>query len=72
MKTIKRLRWEKKLTAEEVRHVREWCGGSLRSFTNHAARLKEERKALRSGDPLFVREPCWECLKIARKLGLEV
>jgi hypothetical protein len=65
MKTVKRLKWEKKLTAKEVRHIREWAGGSLRSFAGHAAQLKEDRK-------ITLIEPCWECKMIARKLGLEV
>ena len=66
MKTIKRLKWEKKLTAAEVRHVREECGGSLRSFKDQAAFLAKKRKEF----PEI--EPCWTCKFIARKLGLEV
>jgi hypothetical protein len=67
MKIVKRLKWEKKLTAKEVRHVRELCGGSLRSFTEQADRLANMRREL-----AYTSEPCWECRTIAIKLGLEV
>ncbi len=60
MKTIKRLKWEKKLTAKELKHVRDNCGGRLSTF-------KETRIKQKAGT-----DECWDCRHIARKLGLEV
>jgi ssDNA-binding Zn-finger/Zn-ribbon topoisomerase 1 len=59
MKTIKRLKWEKKLTARELKHVRENCGKTLFSF-------KETRRQQKAGA-----DACFDCRFIARKLGLE-
>ena len=72
MKTIKRLKWEKKLTVKELQHVREWGGKSLRGFIENRAvqaKLKAEDEIRFPGGN---NEPCWECKIIARKLGLEV
>jgi hypothetical protein len=58
-RTIKRLKWEKKLTAKELKHVREWGGKTLAGF-------KETRRLQKNGA-----DACWDCRHIARKLGLE-
>ncbi len=60
MKTVKRLKWEKKLTVKELKHVREWGGKTLAGFK---ANRKEQAKN---------NIQCFECRQIARKLGLEV
>jgi hypothetical protein len=58
------MKWQKKLTKKELRHVKEWCGGTLaglKSTREHQKLMAEQGKAL----------PCFECQSIAQKLGLE-
>jgi len=58
-------KWLKKLTAAERRHLREDAG-----VTSLAA-FKRTRKAHAEMKAKDGQEPCWTCLDIARKLGLE-
>ncbi len=66
------MNWQKKLTKVELQHVRDWCGGTLKSFK----RTRERQKRIRAkndanGCPPGIAEPCWDCKRIAKKLGLE-
>ena len=60
----KRRKWMRKLSAGEIKHLVEWAGGNgpeptIRAFKeNRAEQIKHGNK-------------CWECIGIARKLGLE-
>jgi hypothetical protein len=64
---MKRARkWHKKLTMKEIRHVNEWCGGTLGGL-KRTRELQTADVAANPGRP----EPCWNCKEIARKLGIE-
>ena len=64
---MKRTRkWHKKLTMKEIRHVNEFCGGTLAGIKI----AREGQVAAASSRPNGM-EPCWECRTIARKLGME-
>lgn len=51
------MKWQKKLNKKELKHVKEWCGNSLRGLKNN---IENGSKEL----------PCYECMLIARKLKL--
>ena len=53
------MKWQNKLTKKELKHVKEWCDGTLRGLRN--ARTHQNATG----------EKCYECQKIAKKLGLE-
>lgn len=59
------MKWQDKLTKEELQHVRQWGGKTLTGFkgNRHAQR---EMQLERGGS-----EPCLECKHIAIKLGIE-
>jgi hypothetical protein len=64
---MKRTRkWHKKLTMKEIRHVNEFCGGTLQGIKN----TREGQRLARIKSPTAA-EPCWDCRMIARKLGIE-
>ena len=67
----KRTKWQKKLTVKEIKHVNEWCGGTLRGLNN--ARIMQEADRIRESRDAGhdVGERCWECRAIAKKLDLE-
>jgi len=67
----KRTKWEKKLTTQEINHVRVWCGGTLRGLKS--ARLQQEKQRIIDSQTIGhdAMEPCWDCKMIAIKLGLE-
>jgi hypothetical protein len=62
------MKWKDKLTRPEQKHLREMGIYSLK-----AMRLNRETqvKMKEYGDPEVKIEPCWECRRIAVKLGLE-
>jgi len=64
---MKRTRkWHKKLTMKEIRHVNEFCGGTIRGLMENRERQKAH--LIESPD---APEPCWDCRIIAKKLGVE-
>jgi hypothetical protein len=64
------MRWQDKLTEEELAHVREWCGGTLAEFKKtREAQVKMRDRNIKQG--FRVGEPCWVCRDIAHKLGIE-
>ena len=63
---MKKKKWQKKLTMEEIRHINETTpNGLLKEFKRSA---EDQAKWRKEG----VGEPCLECKFIALKLGLEV
>ncbi len=62
------MRWQKKLTKKELKHVKEWVGDTLTAFKAQAKYLTEARKN-RGND---FSEPCYTCKTIAGKLGIKV
>jgi hypothetical protein len=59
------MKWQKKLTKKQLRHIKETTdGGLLREFKRNREAHNKEKAAGKS-------EPCWECRTIARRLGLE-
>ena len=59
MKKTKRTRkWHKKITMKELRHINEWCGGTLAGI----------RRAIEHQTSGGTR--CWDCYFIAKKLKL--
>lgn len=65
------MRWQDKLTSEELQHVRKYSGATLSGFkSNRKAQLEMianfEKSSGRKGS-----EPCFLCKIIARKLGIE-
>ena len=64
---MKRTRkWHKKLTIKEIKHVNEFCGGTLAGLK----RTREEHIRIEENNPGAM-EPCRECRTIAGKLGME-
>ena len=62
---MKLRKWEKKLTAQERKHLKEQ--GVHRSL--HAVRHNMEYQArMRAKYPEPIHEPCWTCKTIATKL----
>ena len=62
------MKWQKKLTRAELRHLAETCPDG-QSPTLRALKANREfhRKCVEKGE----RDPCIQCAHIARKLGLE-
>lgn len=60
------MRWQKKLTKKEMKHLRETCDGPP---TLAALRRNREHQRQQKGESGI--EPCWDCRLIAKKLGLE-
>lgn len=59
------MNWKKKLTKAELKHIQETTQrGTLKEFK----RNREAQRAI--GGPCFL-EPCYDCRRIARKLGIE-
>jgi hypothetical protein len=67
MKTKRKAKWEKKLTLEEIKHLRENTDGTLRS-TKATLQFQKEKRAK---NPSWS-EPCWDCRIIANKLELPI
>ena len=58
-------KWQKVLTANEIRHLREM----METVTlNGFKKLRNEQKELKAK---WTTEPCWDCRFIAQKIGLE-
>lgn len=66
------MKWQNKLTKKELSHLRTVAGcRTLTTIKQSIANQAEMRqKNDKDGLPPGVAEPCWECLTIARKLGL--
>ncbi len=60
------MKWQDKLTKDELKHVREWVGSTLTAFKKQVKFLTKEQKT-RGND---FSAPCYTCKVIARKLGL--
>lgn len=60
------MRWQDKLTTKEMKHLRETTIGrpTLAAF-------KRNREGQLAMIEMAGIEPCWDCLFIAKKLGLE-
>lgn len=58
------MRWQKKLNKAELTHLRK--DANVRTL----AELKETRAGQKALDP--AKEVCWDCRRIAIKLGIEV
>ncbi len=56
------MRWQKKLTKAELKHVNDWCGGTL-------AGLKRQLEIDQEHD---FQHCCGECRMIGHKLGLVI
>ncbi|BCO09304.1 hypothetical protein GF1_16800 [Desulfolithobacter dissulfuricans] len=54
------MRWQQKLTKKELRHLHE----------TGARTLADVRENVLYQSKMFF--PCWECVEIGRKLGIEV
>lgn len=64
------MRWQEKLTKGEFAHMRELGGRTLAWFKRNRRiqrTMRSENEARGHENP----EPCWECRRIAWKLGLE-
>jgi len=59
-------KWQKKLNAEERKHLKEMDITTLWQFRENAKAQKKFREE--ENDKTF--EPCWTCRSIARKLNL--
>jgi hypothetical protein len=64
------MRWQDKLTEEELKHVKEWCGGTLDAFKKNRV-VQLEIKNRNTAQGYLNTEPCWICRRIAKKLGIE-
>jgi hypothetical protein len=64
------MRWQDKLTEEELAHVKEWGGRTLAAFKN-TRRAQTEMKARSIKQGFMGNEPCRVCRDIAHKLGIE-
>ncbi len=60
------MRWQKKLTKKELKHVRKWVGNTLTAIKAQAVIHAGWRK-----DKPENPEPCYTCYIIAGKLGLK-
>jgi hypothetical protein len=60
-----KMKWQKRITKKELKHVKEMCGGTLQAFKQ----TREQQRKDKARNPDI--EPCWDCRRIARKLGLE-
>jgi hypothetical protein len=60
------MKWQEKLTKAELKHLRESGPVTLRALRVNRAYQKMMKE--QSGGHV---EPCYECKKIAQKLGLE-
>lgn len=65
------MRWQKKIGKKEMRHLREMNIFTLSDFKRVRAiqvidRKHREAEGMRPG----MAEPCWECRRIAEKLGV--
>jgi hypothetical protein len=64
------MKWQDKLTEEELAHVKEWGGKTLSGFKkNREVQLNIKARAIKQG--FAFPEPCWACRQIAEKLGIE-
>ncbi len=54
------MRWQKKLTKKELLHLRETGATTLEQVRENVLFQAQNRF------------PCWECVEIGRKLGIEV
>ncbi|HHL33861.1 MAG TPA: hypothetical protein ENJ30_05795 [Desulfobulbaceae bacterium] len=54
------MRWQQKLTKEELQHLHETGANSLEEVRENVLYQSKNRF------------PCWECVKIGRKLGISV
>jgi hypothetical protein len=64
----KRLKWQKKLTMEELEHVKEYGGRTLTGF-KYNRKVQAKMRELNKCD--YFPEPCFTCRLIALKLGIE-
>jgi len=61
------MKWQKKLTKKEYKHLQETIAGTptLKAF-KHNLEFQRAQDKLNPGAP----NSCWQCLTIAKKLGL--
>lgn len=64
------MKWQDKLTKDELRHVKRFGHGTLTDFKlNRCVQLQQVLSNILKG--YGNAEPCEECYLIAKKLGLE-
>ena len=63
-------KWMNKLTVKELKHMAETSSTGRPNLTTFKANRAAQRELKEKSGCLH--EPCWDCLFIARKLGLEV
>jgi len=66
------MKWQDKLTKKELSHLRKEAGCRTLAATKKTfdTQAKMRKKSEAEGLPVGMAEPCWDCLTIARKLGL--
>jgi len=60
-RAMKKTGWMKKLTVKELQHIKETSGAVTMCNAIDNAKFQESN-----------RFPCWECVSIGRKLGVEI
>lgn len=66
------MRWQKKLTKKQMKHLRDSNVPTLSAFKLLREGQKKVENENKDKDvPLGGRYPCYECYEIAKKLGLE-
>ena len=66
------MKWQKKLTKKELKHMKENNCGTLKAFAWLRSCQREHRiDAIEKGFSPGIAEPCFECKHIAMKLGIE-
>lgn len=63
------MRWQDKLTKDEIQHVRDWCGETLKAFLSSREKHREMERERDVLHPESDNEPCWTCREIERKLN---
>ncbi len=64
-------KWQRKLTAKQRRHIKEWCRGTMRGVKEAIAHQARQNADLKQRRPDLNPTPCWDCQSIARTLGWE-
>ena len=63
------MKWQGKLNKTELKHFREIAGCRTLQQFQRTLNQHEKWRAADNHNPVL--EPCWDCRKIAAKLGME-
>jgi hypothetical protein len=64
------LKWQKKLAVEDILHLKNWAGITSKESAEKTFAAQKKMREKNNYNPIL--EPCWECRKIAEKLGYPV